>query len=86
MIKEKRYLNIVRVEPILEPIDEGYNYTGDYQEFIAPASSYYTLEVWGASGGGNYQYSDGSNAGAAGAIVLDTSVSVKSKIVSPVTI
>ena len=60
-------LNIVRVEPILEPIDEGYNYTGDYQEFIAPASSYYTLEVWGASGGGNYQYSDGSNAGAAGA-------------------
>ncbi len=59
-------LNIVRTEPMLEPIDEGYKYTGDYQTFTAPNSAYYTLEVWGASGGGRHQYADGSNAGVAG--------------------
>ncbi len=59
-------LNIKRIEPVLEPVDEGYNYTGDYQEFTAPASAFYTLEVWGASGGGNNLYSDGGNAGSPG--------------------
>ncbi len=59
-------LNIKRVEPNLEPVDEGYSYTGDVQEFIAPNAAFYTLEVWGASGGGNNLYSDGGQAGIPG--------------------
>jgi len=51
-------LNIKRIEPILDPIEEGFTYTGDYQTFIAPATALYTLEVWGASGGGQHQNSE----------------------------
>lgn len=53
-------------------IVKDFDYTGDIQEFIAPVSGYYKLEVWGASGGdgfseeykSNTQY--GSHAGAGG--------------------
>ena len=38
-----------------------YNFTGDYQKFVAPSSGRYKLEAWGASGG--YR----SNSGCSGA-------------------
>ncbi len=47
--------NIERVEDITYDIDEGYEYTGDYQEFVAPFTGNYKLEVWGAQGGGAHQ-------------------------------
>jgi len=28
-----------------------FNYTGDYQEFVAPGDGYYQIEAWGAGGG-----------------------------------
>ncbi|GKX28606.1 hypothetical protein SH1V18_10860 [Vallitalea longa] len=31
-----------------------YEYSGNYQEFTVPVTGTYTLEVWGAQGGGNY--------------------------------
>ena len=36
-----------------EEIEVAYNYsyTGQYQEFVAPYSSYYKIELWGAQGG-----------------------------------
>ena len=58
--------HIKRVEALLEPVDEGYNYTGDYQTFIAPSAALYTLEVWGAQGGGNHQNSELGYGGAGG--------------------
>ncbi len=51
-------LNLKRIEPILDPVNEGFTYTGDYQTFIAPSPALYTLEVWGASGGGHHQNSE----------------------------
>ena len=35
-------------------IEKTFEYTGDYQTFIAPQTSDYTLEVWGAQGAGNH--------------------------------
>ena len=43
-----------------------FGYKGTYQEFTAPYTGDYTLEVWGASGGGSHQYSDGGSTGLAG--------------------
>jgi len=31
-----------------------FNYTGNYQTFVVPATATYKLEVWGAQGGGSY--------------------------------
>ena len=42
----------------MDPVNEGFTYTGDYQTFIAPSPALYTLEVWGASGGGHHQNSE----------------------------
>jgi len=39
----------------LEPITNTFDYTGDYQEFVAPYTGEYLLEVWGAGGGGQHQ-------------------------------
>ncbi|MCR4581170.1 MAG: InlB B-repeat-containing protein, partial [Bacilli bacterium] len=36
-----------------------YEYTGDYQEFVAPVSGNYSIELWGASGGSVTGYSIG---------------------------
>jgi len=36
----------------MEEIVEDYSYTGNYQEFTAPYTGEYKLEVWGAGGGG----------------------------------
>jgi hypothetical protein len=58
--------HIKRVEALLDPVDEGYNYTGDYQTFIAPSAALYTLEVWGAQGGGSHQNSELGIGGAGG--------------------
>ena len=50
-----------------DPIVTTFNYSSDnYQEFIAPYSTYYTLEVWGARGGGNHQISELGIAGYGG--------------------
>ncbi|MDE5587496.1 MAG: hypothetical protein K2I72_03895, partial [Bacilli bacterium] len=65
-------LNINRVEVVEEEVDEGYDYTGDYQTFIAPFEGSYTLEVWGAQGGGRHQNSElgyGGNGGYSKGIV-----------------
>ena len=34
-----------------------YDYTGDVQEFISPCNGTYTMETWGAQGGGSTDYS-----------------------------
>ncbi len=34
--------------------EKEYNYTGNYQMFIAPKTGNYKIELWGASGGGAY--------------------------------
>lgn len=39
---------IVQIEP-----DQEFNYTGYCEEYIAPVTGVYRLEVWGAQGGGN---------------------------------
>ena len=43
------YLSFERIEVPNEPLD--YNYTGSPQEFIAPYSAIYNIELWGAQGG-----------------------------------
>ena len=35
--------------------EETFDYTGGYQEFVAPYTGEYLLEVWGAGGGGQHQ-------------------------------
>ena len=39
----------------VEEIKYDYDYTGNVQEFTAPYSGQYQLEVWGAGGGGQHQ-------------------------------
>ena len=39
-----------------------FRYTGDIQEFVAPADGVYKLEVWGAQGGVTYAYGEGGYA------------------------
>ena len=39
----------------VEEVKFDYVYTGDYQEFVAPYTGEYKLEVWGAGGGGQHQ-------------------------------
>ena len=40
-----------------------FSYTGDYQEFIAPFTGLYKLEVWGAEGGFGNSSSPGGKGG-----------------------
>ena len=42
------YFNIIREEKII--VDEGFLYTGGYQEYIVPETADYVIELWGASG------------------------------------
>lgn len=48
------------------PINQTFNYTGGVQSFTAPGKGDYTLEVWGASGGGTQDQNQGSHAGLGG--------------------
>ncbi len=45
-----------------------YDFTGNYQTFIAPVTGYYKIELWGASGGGT---SSGKGAYTKGEIILN---------------
>ncbi|MGN1458332.1 MAG: glycine-rich protein [Acutalibacteraceae bacterium] len=54
----------------MDSFEENFDYTGDVQEFIAPISGYYTLETWGAYGGGNSTYA-GAGAYVSGRIYLE---------------
>ncbi len=47
-----------KIIKVTEEVSEEYSYTGDYQEFIVPASGFYKLEAWGATG-----YNSPNNAG-----------------------
>ena len=47
-----------------------YDYTGTYQEFIAPETGLYKLEVWGAEGGSTSQTAGGRGGYASGEIYL----------------
>ncbi|MDE5586969.1 MAG: hypothetical protein K2I72_01200, partial [Bacilli bacterium] len=47
-------LNINRIEGNKADVLEDYSYTGSYQTFVAPFTGNYTLEVWGARGGGKH--------------------------------
>ena len=49
-----------KISYIPEPEDEKteFDYTGDYQVFIAPATGKYKLETWGASGGNTYDFAE----------------------------
>lgn len=46
-----------------------FSYTGDYQEFVAPYTGYYQMELWGAQGG-SYSATGGKGAYTSGNIYL----------------
>lgn len=48
------------------PVVYKFDYTGNVQTFVAPVSTTYTLEVWGASGGGGSNQLRGSHKGLGG--------------------
>ena len=58
-------INVIKEIPLDDPVF-GFDYTGDYQEFTAPQSGLYQLEVWGAQGSGSHQNSELGVAGKGG--------------------
>ena len=48
------------------PVVYKFNYTGNVQSFTAPVSATYTVELWGASGGGSANQLKGSHKGLGG--------------------
>ena len=50
-IEDTVYTLYVKKGENLGEITYDYDYTGDYQEFVAPATGNYKFECWGASGG-----------------------------------
>jgi len=61
-VTEMNWLSNSKIIPVLYK----YNYTGAVQTFTAPVAGTYTLEVWGASGGGISNQSVGSHKGLGG--------------------
>ena len=55
------------LQPLFEMDPVLYQYTGDSQSFAAPATGWYKIECWGASGSGSYK---GNGAYTAGVIRL----------------
>ena len=53
------------------PENREYDYTGDYQVFIAPKEGNYKIELWGASGGDFLPYYGGRGAYTKGTIELE---------------
>ena len=56
-------------------IENTYEYTGEYQEFIAPFSGYYNIQLWGAQGG-SANYAGGKGAYTAGNIYLNANETI----------
>lgn len=66
------YGNTATVTRTVKVISENFDYTGDYQTFIAPKSGIYKVELWGASGTVSAQLAEPGKGGyVSGNIYLD---------------
>ena len=52
-VKFTNNVTVVEEDDVYQTLTYTFDYTGDEQEFIVPFDGDYTLEVWGASGGGS---------------------------------
>lgn len=68
-VLQNKLENILAVPEVFyySETEEEFNYTGDYQVYVAPEDGEYFIELWGAGGGGN---SPGSGAYTSGYIRL----------------